>query len=248
MTAFGRRLPAPPLRTRVLAAAAAGMAIAELGAAVIAWRLDLSPRFVVESGSLFLVTMAVAASRVQSGHPFRHFGGANLTTTIRLGLVAVVAAMLGAPYSPALAWTAAALTVVVTLLDGVDGAIARRSSLASAFGARFDMETDALLLLVLSVLAWRWDRAGAWVLACGLMRYAFVAAGWVWRWLDAPLPPSQRRKTVCVVQIVTLGAIVAPVIPAWLSVAAAAVTLGLLAWSFGVDVLWLARRHAARPV
>ena len=185
---------------------------------------------------------------MQSHHPFRQFGGANLITTIRLGLVALVAAMLGEAYSPALAWTATALTVVVTVLDGVDGAIARRSSLASTFGARFDMETDALLLLLLSALAWRWDRAGAWVLACGLMRYGFVAAGWVWRWLDAPLPPSQRRKTVCVVQIVTLGVIVAPVVPGWLSVAGAAVTLGLLAWSFGVDVVWLARRHAARPV
>ena len=223
------------------------MAIAEVGAALVAWRLDLSPRFVFQSGGLFLVTVAVAAGRVQSGHPFRHFGGANLTTTIRLGLVAVVAAMLGAPYSPALAWAATAVTVVVTVLDGLDGAIARRSSLASAFGARFDMETDAWLLLVLSLLAWRWDRAGAWVLACGLMRYGFVAAGWVWRWLEAPLPPSQRRKTVCVVQIVTLGVIVAPVVPGWLSVAAAAVTLGLLAWSFGVDVVWLARRHAAGP-
>jgi phosphatidylglycerophosphate synthase len=223
------------------------MAIAEAGAALAAWRLGLSPSFIVESGGIFLVTMAVAAGRVQAHHPFRGFGGANLTTTIRLALVAVVAAMLGQPYSPALAWAAAALTVVVTALDGVDGAIARRSSLASAFGARFDMETDAWLLLVLSALAWRWDRAGAWVLACGLMRYVFVAAGWVWRWLDAPLPPSQRRKTVCVVQIVTLGVIVAPMIPRLVSVLAAAVTLGLLTWSFGVDVVWLARQHAAGP-
>jgi len=232
----------------VLAAVAAGMAIAQAGAALAVWWLDLSPLFVLKSGGLFLITVAVAAGQVQSHHPFRHFGGANLITTIRLGLVALVAAMLGEAYSPALAWTATALTVVVTVLDGVDGAIARRSSLASTFGARFDMETDALLLLLLSALAWRWDRAGAWVLACGLMRYGFVAAGWVWRWLDAPLPPSQRRKTVCVVQIVTLGVIVAPVVPGWLSVAGAAVTLGLLAWSFGVDVVWLARRHAARPV
>jgi hypothetical protein len=49
-----------------------------------------------------------------------------------------------------------------------------------------------------------------------------VAAGRV-AVAQAPLPPSQRRKTVCVVQIVTLSAIVAPVIrPAQV---AAAVTL-----------------------
>ena len=43
----------------------------------------------------------------------------------------------------------------MTALDGVDGWLARRSGIASAFGARFDMEIDALLILVLAVLAWR---------------------------------------------------------------------------------------------
>jgi hypothetical protein len=98
--------------------------------------------------------------------------------------------------------------------------------------------------MVLAAIAWRWDRAGVWVLACGLMRYAFVAAGLVWRWIERPLPPSLRRKTVCVVQIVTLGVIVAPIIPHGLSVTAAAVTLVLLAWSFLVDLVWLASQRA----
>ena len=103
---------------------------------------------------------------------------------------------------------------MVTVLDGMDGWLARRSTLASAFGARFDMETDALLIMVLSALAWRWDRAGAWVLACGLMRYGFVAAG-----VGVAMARARRCRPACgarrgVVQIVTLGVIVAPVIPA----------------------------------
>ena len=36
------------------------------------------------------------------------------------------------------------------ILDGVDGRVARARGEVSAFGARFDMETDALLLLCLS--------------------------------------------------------------------------------------------------
>jgi phosphatidylglycerophosphate synthase len=156
----------------------------------------------------------------------------------------MLTATLGEPYSAMLAWTVTGITVAVSALDGVDGWLARRSSLASEFGARYDMETDALLLMVLAAIAWRWDRAGVWVLACGLMRYAFVAAGWAWRWIERPLPPSLRRKTVCVVQIVTLGVIVAPIIPHWLSVTAAAVTLVLLAWSFLVDLVWLAGQRA----
>jgi multidrug efflux pump subunit AcrA (membrane-fusion protein) len=39
------------------------------------------------------------------------------------------------------------------MLDGVDGWLARRHEIASRFGARFDMEVDALLILALSVLA-----------------------------------------------------------------------------------------------
>ena len=46
---------------------------------------------------------------------------------------------------------------------------------ASAFGARFDMETDAALILILSLLVWQHGKAGAGSLRCGLMRYAFVA-------------------------------------------------------------------------
>ena len=44
----------------------------------------------------------------------------------------------------------------------------------SPLGARFDMEVDAFLILVLSVYVGR--TIGAWVLAIGVARYAFVAA------------------------------------------------------------------------
>jgi phosphatidylglycerophosphate synthase len=115
--------------------------------------------------------------------------------------------------------------------------------MASDFGARFDMETDAALMLVLCALAWQLDKAGAWILAIGLMRYAFVAAAWRWRWLRLALPQSIRRKTVCVVQIVALFVVIAPVTPYPASAAVGAAALALLAWSFAVDVLWLARRR-----
>ena len=85
---------------------------------------------------------------------------------------------------------AVALAASVAVLDGVDGWLARRTRMASAFGARFDMETDAALILVLAVLAWQFGRAGAWVLACGLLRYAFVGAGVLWPWLRSPCRPA----------------------------------------------------------
>jgi phosphatidylglycerophosphate synthase len=191
--------------------------------------------------------MAVAASRVAAHHPHPRFGPANLVTSVRLALVALVAAALGEPYTAPLAWGVVAIAMVITGLDGVDGWLARRSAMESAFGARFDMETDALLILALSALAWRWERAGAWVLACGLMRYAFVAAAWAWPWLERPLPPSQRRKVVCVVQIVGLAVIAAPVVRPPLSAWLAAATLVMLTWSFAVDVVWLGSMRRSSP-
>jgi hypothetical protein len=36
--------------------------------------------------------------------------------------------------------------------------VARRSRMASAFGARFDMEVDALLMMAISILVWQYAR------------------------------------------------------------------------------------------
>jgi phosphatidylglycerophosphate synthase len=237
-------LTTPSLRTGVLVAATAGLAVAELVAAVATPALQLSSGFVLKAGAIFLAAMLVAARRVDGHHPHARFGAANTVTSLRLGLVAVLAAALGEPHTTGLAWAATAAAVVTSVLDGVDGWLARRSTLASAFGARFDMETDALLIMVLSALAWRWDRAGAWVLACGLMRYGFVAAAWAWPWLARPLPPRLRRKFVAVVQMVGLAIIIAPVVRPPLSEWLAAATLATLTWSFAVDVLWLVRGTA----
>ena len=67
------------------------------------------------------------------------------------------------------------LTAVALALDAVDGWVARRTRM-TAFGARFDGEVDAFLILVLSVYVAR--SIGAWVLAIGGARYVFLAAGW----------------------------------------------------------------------
>jgi phosphatidylglycerophosphate synthase len=134
---------------------------------------------------------------------------------------------------------AAAASVAVTLLDGVDGWLARRHDIASRFGARFDLEIDALLILALSVLAWRHDKAGAWVIASGVLRYAFVAAGALAPWLRGALPPSRRRQTICVVQIAALTLVMLPSVQPPISSLLAASALGALTGSFLIDTVWL---------
>jgi phosphatidylglycerophosphate synthase len=171
------------------------------------------------------------------------FGPANQVTAVRALLVALLAMGVVGPVTLAPAVSAIVATVAV-LLDGLDGWIARRTRSATTFGARFDMEVDALLILVLSATLWEEGKVGAWALAAGLMRYAFLAAGWLAPWLRQPLPESFRRKAVCVVQMVALIAALLPGVGGLAARWIVALSLLALAWSFLIDVFWLASRRA----
>lgn len=170
------------------------------------------------------------------------FGPANQITLVRALLVAGLAILVGQPATSIVAWRVVVIAIVATLLDGVDGWVARRTGTVSAFGTRFDMETDAALILVLAILAWQYGKAGPWVLLSGLLRYLFVAAAWVWPWMRGPLASSLRGKIICVVQIVALIVAIAPTIAPPTSSVVAAVALLALCYSFLVDTLRLWRR------
>lgn len=160
------------------------------------------------------------------------------------GVTALTADSLTRPAAaPAPVAALVAVAFVALVLDAVDGRVARRTGTASAFGARFDMEVDAVLILVLSAYAVR--PLGGWVLAIGAMRYAYVAAGGVLPWLRGPLPARHWRKVVAAVQGAVLVVVAAGVLPGPLPHAAAAVALALLVESFGRDVWW--RWHRRVP-
>jgi hypothetical protein len=80
------------------------------------------------------------------------------------------------------------------------------------------------------------------VLACGVMRYAFVACTRLVPWMGGPLRSTLRGRTVATLQLVGLGAALSPAMPSPYSNVTSAVTLAALAWSFAIDVLWLYRR------
>jgi phosphatidylglycerophosphate synthase len=197
-------------------------------------------RIAVKALIVFVAIMRIAM-RHRRQHPFERFGPANIVTSIRAALVAILVGLIGERGSPAVATSAAALALVITILDGVDGALARRTAMSSTFGARFDLEVDALLIQVLAILAWQYGKAGVWVLASGLLRYAFVAAGWVLPWMAGPLPPTFRAKLICVVQIIALIVILLPWVTPPLSVAIAGGALAALTASFAIDTLRLWR-------
>jgi phosphatidylglycerophosphate synthase len=199
--------------------------------------------------ALFAAAAGVALAGFARHYPHARAGAGNRVTLARLAAVSVMAlpaadaAATGAAFGPAGPWAVTGLAAAALAADGLDGWLARREGLVSAFGARFDMEVDALFAALLALAALAAGKAGAWVLALGFMRHGFWAAGAVLPWLARPLPESRRRKAVCVVQIAVLAAVLAPPLrppgSAWLAAAATA----LLAWSFAVDTVWLWRRR-----
>ena len=171
------------------------------------------------------------------------FGQANVVTAVRSTLVGVITGIVVASFfGPMPVWIVLALVVPTLLLDAVDGWVARRTDSVSELGARFDMEVDAFLLLVLSVYVSQ--ALGIWVLAIGLMRYAFVIAGWIFPWLRRQLPFRYWRKVVTAVQGIALAVAITGLLPV-IDAVFVAIALALLVESFGRDVLWLVARRTA---
>ena len=237
-------MPDSPLRASVITSKLVGLVAVVALANVARAALPLGDRYPLKAAGLFAIIMGLSIGFLQQHHPFARFGAANQITTLRAILVSLVAGLVGEAKLPSVAAAAVAASVVVTLLDGVDGWLARRERIASPFGARFDMEIDALLILALSVLAWRHQKAGAWVVLSGLLRYGFVAGGAVAPWLREPLLASRRRQTICVIQIAALTLVMLPAIEPPASTAIAGAALAALSCSFLIDALWLWRRAA----
>jgi len=193
-----------------------------------------------------LVTGSVAATllvtaRRRSNQPT--ILPADWVTLTRMLLIAGVTGLFADSFSRPVSITAlVTLSAVALALDAVDGQVARRTGTVTPLGARIDGETDAFLILVLSIAVSR--DYGGWVLAIGAARYAFLLAGWLIPWLRAPLPPRFWRKVVAAVQGVVLTVAASGVTSRLAGMIAVAVALLLLAESFGRDVVWLYRAGA----
>jgi phosphatidylglycerophosphate synthase len=195
-------------------------------------------------GIACVVVMNAALARGVRRYRTNRLGPADWVTLSRGTLAGGVAALVADSFGgPAQVTTLVTLSAVALALDAVDGWVARRSKTASKLGAQFDGEVDAFLILVLSVFVAR--STGAWVLTIGLARYAFFAAGWIWPWMRAPLPPRYWRKVVAATQGIVLTVAAADVVSPALAQAAILGALALLCESFGRDTWWLwSHRHA----
>jgi phosphatidylglycerophosphate synthase len=191
-----------------------------------------------------LITNAALAQGL-ARHPFDRLGPANWVTLARAALAVGVAALVADSFDERVPVALlVSITALALALDAIDGWVARRTRTTATFGARFDGEVDAFLILILSVYVAR--SAGPWVVATGAARYVFLLVGWPLPWMRAPLPPRYWRKVVAATQGIVLTIAAADVLPLALTQAALVVALALLAESFGRDVWWLWRnRHAS---
>lgn len=231
MTSLDRESPARQLAATV---AVEVLVLAAVGPGPVGWAAGLA--FV-----LVLRHVLLGAARRAGAETL---GPAGLVTLLRAvligGITALVADGLATGTTPVAVLVGLAAPALA--LDAVDGRVARRTATASPLGARFDMETDAALLMVLSVQAAL--LLGPWVLAIGLMRYAFVVASWVVPWLSGTLPPRFSAKAVAALQGIVLVVAVSGILTLPVAASLVAIALVLLVWSFAYDVPRL--REAAR--
>ena len=208
-----------------------------MGLAITAWLAGLSPAGGI-AGLLYLVVSNALLTRGLRRDGFVRFGPANAATAARSTLIGIVTALVATSFtSPIPVPLLIGVTVPALALDAVDGWLARRTHTVSALGARFDMEVDAFLIMVLS--AYVSQELGLWVLTIGLMRYAFVAAAWLLPWMGGSLPPRYWRKVVAAATAIALTIAAAGLAPWWVDLAVTVIALGLLVESFWRDVVWL---------
>ena len=231
------RLRLAALLGMVATAALLGAVSATAGLGVVGWITGLVTG---SAGAALLVT-----ARMRSDEPA--ILPADWITLTRMLLIAGVTGLVADSFSRPVSVTAlVTLSAVALALDAVDGQVARRTGTATPLGARFDGETDAFLILVLSIYVSQ--DYGAWVLAIGAARYVFLLAGWLIPWLRAPLAPRFWRKVVAAVQGIALTVAASGVTSRVVGMIAVAAALLLLAESFGHDVFWLYRAGAGPRV
>ncbi|MGW5239068.1 CDP-alcohol phosphatidyltransferase family protein [Monashia sp. NPDC004114] len=218
------------------AAGLLGTLHATVGLGTAGWAVGLA--------SSVALCLLLAAGLMRRAQP--RLGPADRITLTRAVLACAVAALTADSFEgPPRVATLVGLAALALVLDVVDGRVARRTGTASPLGARFDMESDAFLILVLSVFVSQ--QLGWWVLMAGAARYALLVAAWLAPWLSRPIPPKHWRKAVAGVQGVVLTVAAAGVLAPNVTALVLLTGLGLLAASFGTQVatLWRTRSHYA---
>jgi phosphatidylglycerophosphate synthase len=228
--------PLSALLAQMLLITGLGFAVSGAGLDPTAWAVGIACAVLTNAG----LSQGLSHFRTE------RISQADWVTLVRASLAVGVAALVADSFAQHVPVALlVSLASVALALDYVDGWVARRTQTSNGLGALWDGEVDAFLILVLSVYVAR--SAGVWVLAIGLARYAFLAAGWAAPWMRAQLPPLYWRKFVAGSEGVLLAVAAAGLLSTTVNRIILVGALVLLAQSFGRDVLWL-RGHRADSV
>jgi phosphatidylglycerophosphate synthase len=197
VASFASRLRSTTRTERWSLANAATVLLATAGAL---WLRSLGPILVAGMVMLGLLGVTERARWTPDGS----FGIANGVTAFRIGLLALL------PSAAAYPAVLIALSLLVLVLDGLDGWLARRHALSSEFGAFLDKETDALFLLLLCGLAAFRGTLPMWILGAGLLRYGFVVVLFL---LPTPQKTESRSSMARYVYGCMVGALLASFLP-----------------------------------
>jgi phosphatidylglycerophosphate synthase len=170
------------------------------------------------------------------------FGPANTVTTIRLAMIAGLCTM---GFLEGLGPASALLVLAIFALDGLDGWLAKRTRQAGVFGAAFDMECDALLVLVATLLLYLRGRLGVYILVPGFLRYVYALGVAYLPGGGVEPPPTRFGRYAFSVFTVSMMVSLWPIEPIYAPLAVLATLIIVGSFARG---LWWSLRHSGAVV
>lgn len=190
---------------------------------------EIYPLIVV---ALFSFSLLIFLSK-NEWTPHSRFGTGNFLTGIRLLLVLLIAFF----HRQIPNYIIALSGFLILIGDGIDGKIARQKHESSTFGEYFDKETDALFIHMFCMLAVLKHVLGFWALLIGLLRYLFVMYLLIAGKKDRKERRSKTGRRIFVFVSCAVSIMFLPFPP--ISLAVAVLSIVLLLYSFGRDILWI---------
>jgi phosphatidylglycerophosphate synthase len=192
----------------------------------VAWRLAAAWLVAVVGAAVLVVFTSMHRGRYTASG---RFGAANGITALRVLLVVALCA----PGSVG-PLSSGAVTFFLAL-DGLDGRIARTPpSTASDFGARFDMETDALFVLAFGVKLLEVGRLAPFIIVPGVLRYVYAGAIALAPRLGEA-PRSRLARVIAGIMMLSLAVSACPLEPLFRPLAVVATSL--IVFSFARSTL-----------
>lgn len=196
------------------------------------WIRALWP-LVISAAVTFLFLLATAGNNwTEKGI----FGKANTLTAFRL-LAVFYLALYGFHLNN---YCVLIIGLVILILDGVDGWLAKRNYESSEFGAYFDKETDAFFMLILCLLAIGNGFIWSWVLLLGLLRYLFAMFLFLYK---TEVKAERRSRMGRIIYVIVVSSLLSAFLPfPVIYQPAILLATALLGYSFSRDILWILKK------